>query len=67
MRIVRFDCGSLPGDLCGRWRLPPELSLWYLLCPDRCEQVYCVGHSLGGALATLAAVLIGAAAAESEE
>jgi len=44
-----------------RWRLPADLGLWELLRSPRCQQVFLVGHSLGGALATLTAVLLGSA------
>jgi hypothetical protein len=49
------DC--LPDAVSTAWRWPTheKLSLWALLSSSRCTQTLVVGHSMGGALATLAA------------
>lgn len=56
----RLQCGAIGEALCGAWGLPAEQTMWQLLHSTHVETVLCVGHSLGGALAALAATHIGA-------
>ena len=50
----------LSPSLCEAWGLSAEQTLWDLLRSPRVARVLCVGHSMGGALATMAATLLGA-------
>jgi hypothetical protein len=62
-----YDVSLLPEAVRTSWGLPAEsqMSVWELLQSAFCEQVLCVGHSLGGALAALAATLLGLAAVDA--
>ena len=49
------DCLPDAVSTAWRWSTHEKLSLWELLSSSRCTQTLVVGHSMGGALATLAA------------
>uniref|UniRef100_A0A6U5NUP2 Uncharacterized protein n=1 Tax=Calcidiscus leptoporus TaxID=127549 RepID=A0A6U5NUP2_9EUKA len=56
----RTTLSILPDELRLKWHLPSTMNVWQLLQDwERCAHVLCVGHSLGGAVATLAATLLG--------
>uniref|UniRef100_A0A7S0Q554 Fungal lipase-like domain-containing protein n=1 Tax=Coccolithus braarudii TaxID=221442 RepID=A0A7S0Q554_9EUKA len=58
----------LPDDVLAEWTLSGSMSVWQLLQDwDRCAHVLCVGHSLGGAVATMAATLLGASQVDREQ
>lgn len=60
----RLECGAIGEALCRAWGLPAHMTIWELLHSTHIEVLLCVGHSLGGALASLAATHIGASTAE---
>ena len=52
--------GKLPSSCRKRWKLNTnDMTLWALLQSSKCDHVLCVGHSLGGALASIAATKLG--------
>ena len=55
-----FRIGKLPSSCRKRWKLNTnDMTLWALLQSSKCDHVLCVGHSLGGALASIAATKLG--------